>query len=125
MTDAPEAEEAEAPKSVSDKQGNGLAKTIIALLVIVGMLLSFNIWYTNNAVHKSNQLFCALFVATDDRYRALPSTADPEALKFGRLIHDLRVGLDCKETEVKLPPLPSRTPSSLPSTSSSPSSTGG
>jgi hypothetical protein len=84
-----------------------LAGTIIVLLVAVGMLLSFNIWYTKNAIHKSNQLWCSLIVGLDDNYRAAPPDTLPERTRvFAAQIHDIREGLDCRHTTLPQPPSP-------------------
>jgi hypothetical protein len=98
-----------------ERRGTRLASTIIALLVVVGLLMSFNIWYTkrvsarasaaaSEALRDSNHLWCALITGLDDNYRSAPADSLPvRTRQFAAQVHDIREGLDCPETSLPEP----------------------
>lgn len=64
-------------------------------IVVLGLLISFTIWYTGHVRAEGDRRWCAFMVPLDQRYQQLPSDADPEAKQFARRLHDLVGGLNC------------------------------
>jgi hypothetical protein len=76
------------------RHSNKRVTQALVALIIVGALISFNIWYTANQIRESDRRWCELIPSLDDRYQRL-KTADPEAIKFRDQVHRIRSGLPC------------------------------
>jgi len=72
--------------------------TLVAVLLF-GLLAGFNTWYTNRAIHRSNQLWCSMMVGLDDNYRAAPpGSLAPRTVVFARQVQVIRHELGCADT---------------------------
>jgi hypothetical protein len=78
---------------VSQKTKDNAARAVLALIA-VGLLVSFNIWYTAQAIHTADARWCELISGLDDRWRAIPNPA-PEAAKLAVTLSKLRQDLEC------------------------------
>jgi hypothetical protein len=89
------------------KDNSRLVRSALAMLLVFGALVAFNIWYTSHTQavqqQKSDQRFCALFVGLDDRYRV---SVPPGSETFAQQVHDLRTSLHCPDTVVLIPSPP-------------------
>ncbi len=71
-----------------------LVRAWFMTLLSVMLTIGGGIWYINYVDRESNQLWCGLVPALDDRYRKLTPTDADQADLFRR-IAELRRGLDC------------------------------
>lgn len=68
-------------------------------MILFGCLAGFNTWYTNRAIHRSNQLWCAMVIGLDDNYRAAPpGTLPARTMVFARQVRTIRHELGCRDT---------------------------
>lgn len=63
-------------------------------LVVLGMLISFTLWYTARAQAKSDARWCAFMVPLDQRYQKLENP-DPDAQEFAKRLRVLVNDLNC------------------------------
>lgn len=77
---------------------------MVLVLVTFGLLVSFNILYTNYATRVGDARWCDLMVGLDDRYQKL-ETKDPDALDFRNRVHKLRQDLRCPPSPIEIPTL--------------------
>lgn len=97
-------------KSPAQERKEFLFQAVCAL-VVLGALVSFNIWYTARGQSVADRRWCDMIVSMDDRYRKLADPA-PEAIDLQRSLSVLRADLGCPE-----PTLPALLPSPAPSRS--------
>lgn len=89
--------QAEHWRQEADRQRKARFTEAIAGLVVLGLLISFTIWYTAWNQHKSDSRWCAFMVPLDQRYQKLiepdndPKTPAPsqDAKDFAARLHGL------------------------------------
>lgn len=76
------------------RRNRRVAQALIALGA-VGALVSFNIWYTADAIRRSDARWCELMTGLDARYQAIENPS-PDAVKFRDQVHRFTQGLPCQ-----------------------------